>query len=46
MSGVEALSEALLNLVSLIKLKIILDSDEGDDKDTDDEEDFIDSAEK
>jgi len=39
-SGAEALSEALLSLVNLIDLKIIFESDENEDKDTDDEQEY------
>ena len=38
-SGAEALSEALLSLVNLIDLKVIFESDENADNDTDDDDD-------
>jgi len=45
-SGVEALSEALLSLVNLIDLTVIFDSDENVDIDSDVEQEYKDSAEK
>jgi hypothetical protein len=45
-SGVEAINEALLNLVNLAHLIIIFESEENVDNDTDDEYVLKDSAEK
>lgn len=45
-SGVEAINEALLNLVNLAYLIIIFESEENVDNDTDDEYVLKDSAEK